>query len=85
MSELDFLFFSKRAQGQYIPTHIHECYELVYYYASGKTKINSTDYTFSKDTFALISPNVEHDELAILQMPMCYSSDSTVTIPVLRT
>ena len=44
-------------------THIHECYELVYYYASGKTKINSTDYTFSKDTFALISPNVEHDEL----------------------
>jgi AraC-like DNA-binding protein len=63
MNQLDFLFFSERAQGQYIPTHTHECYELVYYYANGKTKINSIDYTFSKDTFALISPNVEHDEM----------------------
>lgn len=63
MNQLDFLFFSKRGKGQYIPIHTHECYELVYYYAKGKTKINSIDYTFREDTFALISPNVEHDEL----------------------
>lgn len=72
MNQLDFLFYSKRAQGQYIPPHIHECYELVYYYANGKTKIESTEYNFSKDTFALISPNVEHDELHLVDADVLF-------------
>lgn len=63
MNQLDFLFFAKRAQGQYIPSHTHECYELVYYDANGTTTIHSTEYTFHKNQFALISPNVEHDEI----------------------
>ncbi len=72
MNQLDFLFFFKRAQGQYIPPHTHECYELVYYNANGKTKINSIDYTFSKNTFALISPNVEHDELHLTEADVLF-------------
>ncbi|WP_106767670.1 AraC family transcriptional regulator [Paenibacillus faecalis] len=63
MNQLDFLFFSKRSQGQYIPPHTHDCYELVYYYANGKTTVDSIEYIFSKDQFALISPDVEHDEI----------------------
>lgn len=62
MEHLDFLFFSKRNQNQYIPLHIHQCYELVYYFGTGETKIGSTKYSFKPNTFALISPHVEHDE-----------------------
>lgn len=62
MNHLDFLFFSKRKQDQYIPLHIHKCYELVYYFSTGETKIGSTHYSFKPNTFALISPHVEHDE-----------------------
>ncbi|GIP00795.1 hypothetical protein J14TS5_58800 [Paenibacillus lautus] len=62
MNHLDFLFFSKRNQDQYIPLHIHQCYELVYYFGTGETTIGSTTYSFKPSTFALISPHVEHDE-----------------------
>ncbi|MGX4668468.1 helix-turn-helix domain-containing protein [Cerasibacillus sp. JNUCC 74] len=63
MDLLDFLFFSKRAKNQFIPNHIHNCYELVYYYTSGITEIASVEYSFHENTFALISPNVEHNEI----------------------
>lgn len=62
MNQLDFLFFSKRNQNQYIPLHIHQCYELVYYFGTGETTIGSTKFFFKPNTFALISPHVEHDE-----------------------
>ncbi|MBJ6361507.1 helix-turn-helix domain-containing protein [Paenibacillus sp. GCM10012307] len=63
MNNMDFLFFSKRENQEYIPTHFHKCFELVYYYGNGHTKIGSTAYTFRKNTFALISPYTEHHEL----------------------
>ncbi|MGC5775735.1 AraC family transcriptional regulator [Paenibacillus pabuli] len=62
MDQLDFLFFAKRNQNQYIPVHIHQCYELVYYFGTGETRIGSGKYVFKPNTFALISPHVEHDE-----------------------
>lgn len=63
MNKLDFLFFSKRRKDHYIPPHFHECYELVYYYGSGETRIGKEFYSFREHTFALVTPFVEHDEL----------------------
>lgn len=63
MNHMDFLFFSRRRDQHYIPPHFHECYELVYYYGKGHTKIGKTSYTFRKNTFALVTPFTEHDEL----------------------
>ncbi|WP_165867562.1 helix-turn-helix transcriptional regulator [Paenibacillus pinisoli] len=63
MNNMDFLFFSRRREKQYIPSHFHECFELVYYYGKGHTKIGSTAYHFRQNTFALVAPFTEHDEL----------------------
>ncbi|MCR2805130.1 helix-turn-helix transcriptional regulator [Paenibacillus soyae] len=63
MNKLDFLFFSKRRENHYIPPHFHECYELVYYYGTGKTKIGKESVSFKPNTFALVTPYTEHDEL----------------------
>ncbi|WP_077705326.1 helix-turn-helix domain-containing protein [Virgibacillus dokdonensis] len=72
MDTLDFLFFSKRKKGQYIPSHNHNCCELVYYFASGKTEIDSTEYTFYENNFALISPNTNHDEIHFVDADVLY-------------
>ncbi|MDQ6418791.1 AraC family transcriptional regulator [Paenibacillus sp. LHD-117] len=63
MNKLDFLFFSKRREEHYIPPHFHECYELVYYYGNGKTRIGKASHDFRKHSFALVTPYTEHDEL----------------------
>lgn len=63
MNKLDFLFFSKRREDHYIPPHFHECFELVYYYGNGETRIGAKPYTFREHTFALVTPFTEHDEL----------------------
>lgn len=63
MNQLDFLFFSKRLTNKYIPKHSHECYELIYYFqGQGNTRIGNDEYHFQKNMFALISPQVVHDE-----------------------
>jgi AraC-like DNA-binding protein len=63
MSKLDFLFFDERALNKYIPKHFHECYEIVYYFhGKGITQIGPDHYDFKTNTFALISPQVIHDD-----------------------
>ncbi|WP_300845173.1 AraC family transcriptional regulator [uncultured Acetatifactor sp.] len=49
--------------GTSIPLEKHEQYELIYYrYGLGITTIGDREYTFSSNTFALIPPDIEHDE-----------------------
>lgn len=63
MNRLDFLFFSRRDKDKYIPPHVHGCYELVYYLGgSGESSIASRSYAFRSNMFAVISPNVVHEE-----------------------
>lgn len=63
MNRLDFLFFSERGDRKYIPRHVHECYEMVYYFGGqGESKIGDKNYSFENRSFAVISPHVAHDE-----------------------
>ena len=58
------LWRATRQQGAYINYHAHNCHELVYYLSgSGKTDIADIPFLFADNTFALIPPNTEHDEL----------------------
>jgi len=63
VDRLDFLFATQHKSGKYIPPHLHECYELVYYFqGTGITKLGSDTHPFETEQFALISPQIVHDE-----------------------
>lgn len=61
--KLEFLFYLTRSAEGSIAHHRHGCHELVYYLSGrGKTDINGMEYTFRQGTFAIIQPNMVHDE-----------------------
>lgn len=63
MNRLEFLFGKTHLAGQSVRLHRHRCHELVYYYdGNGRTVIGGTAYTFGPHTFALLAPDVPHDE-----------------------
>jgi AraC-like DNA-binding protein len=61
--KLDFLYYVKRSQSEYISPHKHECFELVYYInGTGITKMEDKVYFYSPNTFAVVRPDCSHDE-----------------------
>ncbi|OCT14699.1 hypothetical protein A8709_10985 [Paenibacillus pectinilyticus] len=63
ISNLEFLYHTKRFSETYIPMHQHSCYELVYYQSgSGTTCLAEIDYRYDPNTFTLIRPGTWHDE-----------------------
>lgn len=55
--------YGGKEKGTYVPPHRHECFEVVYYASgNGRTAIGSTSYAFRPGTFALLAPNIVHDE-----------------------
>lgn len=62
--KIEFIWKRQRAKDCYIPFHAHKYYELVYYpYGSGVTNLGEHAYHFGPNTFAIITPDTEHDEL----------------------
>lgn len=61
--EISFYAIHERYQNQIIGTHKHNCYEVVYYQsASGEARNDDCNYEFITDNFAIIPPNVNHEE-----------------------
>jgi len=55
---------TNRAKNFNIIEHTHNYYELVYYkFGSGKTGIGDKLFNFSTESFAIIPPNIRHNEL----------------------
>ena len=53
----------RRKKGEQICSHKHNFYELVYYCNGfGTGCVEKESYTITANTFALIPPNVEHEE-----------------------
>lgn len=62
--EISFYAIHERYQNQLIAAHKHNCYEVVYYQsASGVAYNDDCDYEFVTDYFAIIPPNIVHEEL----------------------
>lgn len=65
-AHLDFLFYGSRAKDTYMPMHQHHCYELVYYVeGTGLTRLDHTEYSYMKNTYAIIPPGMSHDETRV--------------------
>lgn len=63
---LEFLYYLTRSSGSSICNHQHSCFELVYYISGkGSTTINGTDYQYLPNTFTIIPPGTEHDEIRV--------------------
>jgi len=55
---------ASRNQDLYIKHHSHKYHELVYYvYGNGKTEIGGKSFCFLNNSFVIIPPDTEHDEL----------------------
>lgn len=64
MASIIFLFSSTKQKDQTIASHMHNCWELVFYEScSGETRIGSKRYSFFPNSFALIPPHTPHDEI----------------------
>ena len=65
MYDIDLKFFNRIdwQKDQFIPAHLHSCYELVYYDAVGECYFESQTISFVPNTFAIIPPDMEHSEL----------------------
>ena len=62
--KLKSLWEAERETNRLIPAHSHKYHELVYYSkGNGETNIANKKYSFYDNTFALIPPSVEHDEI----------------------
>jgi AraC family transcriptional activator of pobA len=63
LAQVDFTFKRSRIAGTYMRLHQHRCHELVYYETgSGLTRLNGTEYRYERNTYAVISPAMPHDE-----------------------
>lgn len=61
---LESLWEVGREEGRIIPLHSHNYYELVYYSkGGGKTDIGNKGYKFFQNTFVVIPPGTEHNEI----------------------
>ena len=82
MSAIVFLFSSEKKKNQYIASHSHSCWELVWYEnGDGETVIGEKQYAFSKNTFALIPPNTLHDERHLQDANLsCIGFDTTLEL-----
>lgn len=64
-SSLEFLKYQENVAGFYAPRHNHACYELVYYITgSGRSTLGDAHFTYAPNSFVLIPPQLQHDELA---------------------
>lgn len=60
---MEFIFGVSRTRERLIPSHHHQCYELVYYTCGqGSTQIGTKDWQYGKHQYALIRPSTSHDE-----------------------
>lgn len=56
-----------------VTTHVHDCYELVYYITgSGISKINNAEHPYTDNTFCIIPPHTKHSEYAITETDLIY-------------
>ena len=44
-------------------THLHSCYEIIYFLSGGSIEVDGARYSVSKDTCCIIPPNTQHKEL----------------------
>ena len=50
-------------KADYVLPHSHDFYEVVYYISGmGRTSFSGKDYRYEKDTLAVLSPGISHDE-----------------------
>lgn len=61
--ELSYIFVRKYNSNREISLHAHDIYEFVYYFSGeGYTTCGNENYTFGKDSYAIIPPSVMHNE-----------------------
>jgi AraC-like DNA-binding protein len=61
--ELKFFFVRKYSENRTIASHSHDVHEFVYYFdGAGTTMMDEMEHQFNKDSFAIIAPNVVHNE-----------------------
>ena len=63
MNHLCFYYSTDRKKDESINVHTHSCWEIVYYKScAGKTDIGGIEYHFRENTFAILPPQVPHNE-----------------------
>ena len=63
MASVVFFYSAERAEGEYIPSHAHSCWEIVFYRDNaGKTEIDGKSWYFGKNMFAVLPPKCPHSE-----------------------
>lgn len=63
LAQVDFTFKRSRIARTYMRLHQHRCHELVYYETgTGLTRLNGVEYRYEPNTYALILPDMPHDE-----------------------
>lgn len=65
-THLEFFLSTQYKDGYKVPNHTHPCYEIIYYLdGDGTILLDKKKYSFTKDTFCIVSPNTVHDEQSL--------------------
>lgn len=71
--ELKFVVSQDYKDPYIVKTHKHPCYEIVFYISgTGKTTINNVTYDFKENTFSIIEPNSNHNEIGNENVKLIY-------------
>lgn len=63
MVQMEFLFHTTRLAHTYMPMHLHDCYELVYYHSgTGTSCLGDKKSSYANNSYMLIPPRTLHDE-----------------------
>lgn len=61
--EIAYINYGSHKASTYYPLHKHNCFEIVYYISgNGTTNINNSEFDFTSSSFAVILPEVNHDQ-----------------------
>ncbi len=70
---IKFIFTNINLKNCALPSHSHNCYELVYYLKGrGRTEFNNLSKLYKSNSFSIICPGVEHSE--------CSDSETTTIL-----
>lgn len=71
--ELDFFSYQTNPVDFEVPSHTHNCYELVYYVTGrGTTTLDQKQHVYHNNSFSIITPKTLHNEFATAETQMIY-------------